>query len=736
MFILDQKLQPVSGLLHAFVTLHSGNSMKYLNTFNKAILAVTIAQICQFSYAAEQNSENEIERIEVIGQASYRSTATKSTLSPINSPVSVSVLDQELLNQRQADSVTKALRYVSGVTTESRASITIFDQFNMRGFDTYQSFYDGLPLLTNNLWNLYPQVDAFATESIEVLKGPASSLYGLVPPGGLVNQVAKYPTGSEQAMVRATIGSHGMLELGADISGQLHQKADYRLVLLGKKRDGQQVTTENERITIAPTVTLNLSEKTTLSLNAYYQNDPKMVPSTPLPAIGTLYSAPYGKLASDAYSGDKNWNRFEREVLMLGYKLNHQFESGWTFLQKFRFTDAHGEQRNMYNNGLADDQQTLTRAAYRTNENIEGFVLDNQLSGLINTGNLTHHLLFGFDYQDSESDVNYQDTLGTQTASIDLSNPNHNLLNITQLPLDFYSEAHDINIQQKGLYAQDEIKFNKLSVILNARFDKFNSQDKADNVYNGAEYGSNTKIDQNQFSGRIAAMYAFDSGLRPYVNYSESFEPVSGVDSVTDQTFKPTTAQQKELGIKYQSDDNSITFTSAYFDITKQNVVVNTPDFAQKTQTGEVESKGFEFELKTQITDDFILTTNYTHLDMEVTKDKLDPELVGKTPVWVAEEMASVWANYYFSNTLEGLMLGGGARYVGKSQLDKYNTDTVPSYTLLDAVMAYKLANHDVQITGSVSNITDKRFVGACYDANNCWMGADRTVELGIQVGF
>lgn len=697
---------------------------------------MSIAPICQLSYAVEQSDKTDIERIEVIGQASYRSTATKSSLSPIDSPVSIAVLDQALLKQRQADSVTKALRYISGVTTESRASISIFDQFNMRGFDTYQSFYDGLPLLTNNLWNLYPQVDAYATESIEVLKGPASSLYGLVPPGGLVNQVAKYPTGTEQATVRATIGSHGMMELGADISGQLHQQADYRLVLLGKKRDGQQVTTENERLTIAPSLTVSLSDRTSLSLNAYYQNDPKMVPSTPLPAVGTLYAAPYGKLASDAYAGDKNWNGFEREVLMLGYKLNHEFDNGWTFLQKFRFTDAHAEQRNMYNNGLAEDQTTLIRSAYRTNENIEGFVLDNQLAGSIKIGGVSHNLLFGFDYQDSESDVNYQDTLGTQTASIDLSNPDYQLLDISQLPLDYYSEAHVINIEQKGLYAQDEINFNQLSVILNARFDQFNSQDNADNVYAGTEYTTDTKIDQQQFSGRIAAMYTFESGLRPYLNYSESFEPVSGVDSVTGQTFKPTTAQQKEIGIKYQSDDNSVSFSSAYFNITKQNVVVNTPDFAQKTQTGEIESKGVEFELSTQITEDLILTTNYTHLDMQVTKDKLDPDLVGKTPVWVAENMASVWANYYFSDALDGLMLGGGARYVGKSQLDKYNSDTVPSYTLFDAVMAYKLANYDVEITGSVSNLTDKRFVGACYDANNCWMGADRTIELGVQVGF
>ena len=657
--------------------------------FYPSLTALAIA-VATSPVAQEQDDES-LEHIEVNPMQSYRSTATKSSLRPIDSPVSISVIDQELLQLRQAQTVSEALRYSSGVTTESRPTITIFDQFTIRGFDTYQTFYDGLPLLSNNSWNLYPQVDSFATESLEILKGPASSLYGLVPPGGMVNQVAKYPKDEDETLVRAAVGSDNLFELGVDTTGQLTDNARYRVVALGRKQDGFQDTTENERYTIAPSVTVDISKATELTLSAYYQDDPEMVPSTPLPGVGTLYEAPYGKLDASVYAGDENWNSYSREVLMLGYKLNHEFNDNWSVLQKFRYTDADALQQNTYHSGTPIDDIYLTRSAYLTDEEIDGVTVDTQVAGFVQTGDVAHNLLFGVDYQNSDSTVAYRDTLTTDTPVLDLSNIDNDLFDVSSLPLDFYQEDHVIDIEQIGFYLQDEIRIDNFTFLLNGRYDQFESTDVAENEYAGFPYGSTTEIDQNEFSGRVAAMYTFDSGWRMYANYSESFEPVSGTDSVTGEAFKPTTADQVEVGTKYISGDGATTFTGAYFVLTKQNVVVNTSDFAQYTQNGEVESKGIELELNTRVTNALSVQANATFLDMEVTEDTLDPDVVGKTPVWVAEESASVWANYFFDDALDGLMLGAGVRYVGETQADKYNTDTVPSYTLVDAVLSYDM---------------------------------------------
>nr|WP_232365003.1 TonB-dependent siderophore receptor [Salinimonas marina] len=666
----------------------------------------------------------------------YRSTATKSSLRPIDAPVSISVIDQQLLQLRQADSVNKALRYTSGVTTESRPTITIFDQFTIRGFTTYQTFYDGLPLLTNNSWNLYPQVDAFATEALEILKGPASSLYGLVPPGGMVNQVAKFPTDDNASLVRAMVGSDGLLELGLDTAGTLTEDTHYRVVALGRSRDGYQDTTETERYTFAPSITMDLSDATELTFSAYYQDDPQMVPSTPLPGVGTLYETAYGKITPSAYAGDENWNSFSREVLMLGYKLHHQINENWSVLQKFRYTDADAQQQNTYHNALAEDGITLLRSAYSTDEAIDGITVDTQLAGRVVTADIVHNLLLGVDYQSSDSTVAYRDTLGNETPTLDLSNIDNNLFEPEQLPLDFYQEDHAIDIRQLGVYLQDEMQVGNFTLLLNGRFDHYDSTDEVSNIYNTSAYGSTAEIDQNEFSGRAAAMYTFESGWRIYANFSESFEPVVGFDSQTGEGFKPTTAQQIEAGTKYQSQDGGTTFTGAYFVLTKENVVVNSPDFISRTQNGEVESKGLELELNTALTDSLVLQASATYLDMAVTEDPLDPAVVGKTPVWVAEQSASLWANYFFSDTLSGLMLGAGLRYTGEQQADKYNSDVVPSYTVVDMVLAYDIPKYDVRLTGSVSNVADKEYVGACYDTNNCWYGAQRRVEVGVQKRF
>lgn len=702
---------------------------------------LTISMVAAFSAQAEddnhQAKDAKVETIHIYAKG-YRSTSTKSELKPFEAPMSIEVINQSLLQLRQADTVNKALRYVPGVTPESRVTATIFDQYTIRGFQSYRNYYDGLPLQANGLWNLYPQVDAFATESIEVLKGPTSVLYGSAPPGGMVNQIAKAANGSEFTQLRTRVGSNNLTEAAIDTSGNAGD-LDYRFVAMGRSKDGQQETTEEQRLTLAPTLTWQAGRDTSITLSAYYQDDPDMNPSTSLHSIGTLFEAPYGKLSANAYAGDQNWNNFDRTVTMLGYKINHQLNDNWSVLQNFRHTDAEGLQRNTYTQGLAPDHSTLVRSAYVTDETMDGFVVDTQLAGKLTSNDISHALLFGYDFNRLDSAVGYSDTLGQNTPMINLAAPDYDQFVASELPTNFYTEQHDIRQDQQGIYFQDEISIDQWTVILGGRYDEYESTGSADKTYAGTPLGnSETVIDQDQFSGRVAVMYSFESGVSPYFNYSESFEPTSGVDSVTEQAFKPTTAQQYETGLKYINEDRSLFVTASWFDLRKQNVVVNTADFAQKTQNGEVTSKGIEVTAKADISDQFSVLASYSQLDMEVSKNELDLSLIGKTPVWVADKTASLWGNYHFDM---GLMLGGGVRYVGQSAMDKYNSEWVPSYTLWDLAASYDLdfSNSFVsgaRLTFSVSNLTDREYVGACYDANNCWLGAQRSVEMGLAVNF
>lgn len=154
--------------------------------FQLKLPILMIAAACASMAHANGDQPAEIALPEVVVSGSgYRTTGTKSDLTPMQAPMSYEVYDNELLTARQVDSVNEALRYVPGVTPESRSTVTIFDQYTIRGFESYRNYYDGLPLQYNGLWNLVPQVDVFATQSVEVLKGPTSVLYGSAPPGGM-----------------------------------------------------------------------------------------------------------------------------------------------------------------------------------------------------------------------------------------------------------------------------------------------------------------------------------------------------------------------------------------------------------------------------------------------------------------------------------------------------------------------------------------------------------------------
>ena len=697
-------------------------------------LALIVAGMAPLQAQAEENSTADaaqLESVTVYGEG-YRTTGTKSELEPIESPMSYEVYDEELLDQRQVSSVNQALRYVPGITPENRATVTVFDQYTMRGFQSFRNYYDGLPLQDNTLWNVVPQVDAFATQGIEVLKGPVSVLYGSAPPGGMINQTAKQPQSSPETLIRARAGSHSLKELAVDNTGAATDNVDYRVIALARQKDGQMQTTKEERTLLAPSATIALGNDTSLNVNLYYQDDPHMVPSTPLPSVGTMRTARYGELGSDAYAGDQNWGNMEREVTMIGYKLNHKFSPSLTFLQNFRHSDAEALQQNTYNYGLAAGDRTLIRSAYFTDEKSDGFAVDNQLAWKLKSGAAQHNVLVGVDYQTLELDIKYGDTLSINTPTIDLSNPNHNQINPAALPLDSYTETHLIDQSQLGIYLQDEIHWQAFTLIAGLRKDSYDSTDKADKSYLGSPWSEETRIDQDETSGRLAAMYTFNSGWAPYVSYAESYEPTSGSDTLTGDAFKPTTASQIETGVKFKSGDGDTEITAAIFEIAQENVVINTPDFMQYTQAGEVTSTGLELAIGTWFGDDLHIHATFNQQNVEVTQNDLDPTLVGKTPVWVADRQASLWGSYFINAAFD---VSAGLRHVGKRQMDAANTYNIPGYTLADMAASYAI-NDQYRLGMTISNLADERYVGACYDANNCWMGAERSAEVSLYVNF
>ncbi|MBR7888127.1 TonB-dependent siderophore receptor [Marinomonas sp. A79] len=714
--------------------------MKPAVHFPLTMLAVAILSASSHVFAEDTADSTMLENIivdqlstlEVKGQT-YRNTATKTQLDPEETPQAISIIDAESLESLGVESVSEAVRYSAGVNTELRGgAISRLDLFNIRGFDNDTVLLDGLPLLYND-WNLQPQIDMSTVEQIEIFKGPTSTLYGEMPPGGMVNIISKVPQDEEKTSLEVVVGSDSKKEVSLDTTGAISDSARYRLITKISESDGQAVTSENKRMLIAPSLDLDLSADTQLNLNMYYQNDPSMGVYSSLPSRGTVYSNINGQLSDSAYAGDANWETYDRDVLLLGYKLDHSINQTWSFMQNARVTIAEAYQENTYSTGLDSDERTLNRRAYLTDESTKGINLDNQLSAIFDIGEAEHNVLFGVDYLTLTSDIKYEDAVA---PSIDLYDPNY--YQIIASDLDFaasgYSSDFTIKKKQTGLYIQDQVRLNNWVLLAGGRYDRFSYEET------GTKYGADatTKIDQNQFSGRVGALYEFDNGISPFINFAQSFEPVSGSDK-DGNDFDTSTANQWETGLKYQS--RGLTTSATVFEIIKSNVLTNDPNGTayDKIQVGEVRARGLELEAKQALTPRGSVSVAYTLQDVEVTKD--NSGIAGNTPIWTPEQQFSAWLNYApDSGALAGASFGTGLRYVGSMQVDAENSDTVPSYTLVDLSVGYDLAQLSANWKGAsvklaVTNAFDETYY-SCYDTDNCWYGADRSFEISGRYDF
>ncbi|PMJ88733.1 TonB-dependent siderophore receptor [Vibrio sp. 10N.261.55.A7] len=718
-------------------------------SFSISPLSAAIASVLVLSFGVSANTvdsgttnsnQSEIETISVLGQT-YRNTATKTSLEPEETPQAITVIDSEELEIRGVKSLNQALRYAPGVVTENKGgSVTMYDTFSVRGFAVKQSYYDGLALQFLNGWNLQPQIDPIAIQQVEVFKGPTSVLYGSMPPGGMVNMIAKTPQKESNTDVGLATGSRNLMEASIDTTGQIGDSDfSYRIIGLARTRDGQVNHTEEERYVFAPSLNWEVSDKTLINFNLYYQNDPAMGMNSAMPASGSMIDNPNGSTTPNTFVGDKNWSKFEREVLMLGYKVDHQFNSNWGFLQNFRYTDASLYQENTYHSDYYGhwDPSTgnLDRNIYSTDEESKGYTVDNQLSGFVMTGDVEHNLLFGLDYQQLKGSSIYAEYGSTsQFGVFNIFNPNNDLINRDSLTKAF-EVKDDVTLRQTGLYVQDQMRFDRLVVIAGGRYDNYKTT---------SDYaGSYTEADDSAFSYRVGALYEFENGLAPFANYATSFEPVTGVSSFG-EAYKPETGQQIEVGLKYQSSDYSKTASASLFRIEKNDVLVTDPtsaDFQDQLQVGQVRSQGLEVEAGLQITSGLDVAANYTYTDMEITKDSANG-LQGTTPIYVPEHAANLWSNYHwYEGALSGTRLSGGVRYTGEMQMDATNKQgKVPSYTLVDLSIGYDLGSAKESLSGATVNLLATNLFNeeyfSCFDQTNCWYGEERTVELNVNYNF
>lgn len=657
----------------------------------------------------------------------WTNSATKSAVAESKTPQVINTIAAKEIEQRHASSVNEILRYAPGVSTEVRGSTSYMSEYKIRGFNVDQEFYNGLQLPYNVTGNTKARIDPLLIESVDILKGPSSVLYGGGSPGGLVNIQSKKPQKEAKTELGFNTGNRNLKEGYLDSTGQI-ANSDWNYRLLGKatESDEQAHTTRYENYLVAPSVTWQPDDKTRLTIDALAQNTPSLTPSDPMPL--SYLRSKYADRRD--YAGDE-WSGFKQRQWMLGYSFEHEFDSGWGFNQKARYFDVDTHQRSAYSTGTGSEVYQLNRFAYTTDEDLQSFNIDNQVTRTVALGDWQHHLLAGFDYQKLNSHFHYR--YASSTPGIDMRNPDHSQIDNDALGLET-AQKNRLGYQQNGYYLQDQIAFGGLNVLASLRFDDYRSV-----TTNYLQNGDKAWVSQDRLTKRLGALYAFDNGLSPFISYSEGFAPVSPQGTLTAKDVKPTTSKQVEGGVKYLLAEYATTFTASVFNIRQKNVVTSDPGFLNYRQTGEVESKGAELSAISRPTDNLTLIANYAYTHAINTEDD---KYQGKRPTQVPENAFNLWGDYTFDSTpLRGLTLGAGARYTGPMEISPANdAGKLGGTTQYDLAASYRMGELAPSLEGltlkaSAQNVTNKETL-TCYDATNCWIGRDRTFQFGASYSF
>ncbi len=279
---------------------------------------------------------------------------TKTDASILETPQSISVVSREQMDARGVTTVEQALRYTPNVSVPYGYDPR-YDWMSLRGFDSKSStFVNGLPLARSTYGIMRP--DTYLLERVEVLRGPASVLYGQSEPGGVINLVSKRAPDTPLHEVSVRAGSHELGELAADFGGPLDDQGTlaYRVTMLGNDMNGQVDKTDNRRQAFAPTITWRPNDDTELTVLATYQKDdgdfafsrafaPELVQAFRLRS----------NRERDFYEGDPNFNKFERTHASLGYELSHRLNDVWSLRQNLRYENMNYDYRYLNNNAAA-----------------------------------------------------------------------------------------------------------------------------------------------------------------------------------------------------------------------------------------------------------------------------------------------------------------------------------------------------------------------------------------------
>ncbi|WP_138503584.1 TonB-dependent siderophore receptor [Nostoc sp. PA-18-2419] len=655
-------------------------------------------------------SDKPIELVVTGEQDGYRvpdaSTATRTDTPLRDIPASIQVIPRQVLQDQKAVRLQDAVQNVSGVTQGGNYGGLNAGSYIIRGFRQDGNFRNGF-----RDSDFFTLSDVANLERVEILKGPASVLFGQAEPGGIINLVTKQPLSEPYYAAEFTAGSYDFYRPTLDISGPLNTDKTllYRLNVAYQNSGSFRDFVDTERIFIAPSLTWKIGTKTTLNFDFEYLNNDTGFDR----GLVTVGNRP-APIPISRFLGIPGENDSKNIVYRAGYRLEHKFSENWQLRNAVSITI--NKSNNFYTepDSLIDDR-FFVRYYENSKFETDNYSLQTEVIGKFATGSIIHQPLLGIELNRSDGPVIFRDVI---LPPLDIFSSVNNSVIPTD-PLEATFKAR-LRTDRLGIYLQDQVTLlDNLKLLVGGRFD-FTEQ-KNDDLLAG------TSISQSDqaFSPRVGIVYQPIPPISLYASYSSSFVPAIG-NSANGSTFEPTQGTQYEVGIKADL-SNRLSATLAAYQITKTNVLttdLNNPSFS--IQVGEQRSQGIELDVAGEILPGWKIIAAYAYTDAEITEDN-NPLLAGNLLNNVAKNTVSLWTTYEIQRgSLQGLGFGLGLYYVGDRQGDLANTFVLPSYFRTDAALYYKRNNWKAAI--NIKNLFDERYYETSQTRLVIYPGAPLTV--------
>ena len=686
-----------------------------------------------FSQTNNSSDATELEVINVLGNA-LNFGATKSEISVEETPRSLSIISKETIKKRGALTVEDSLNNTAGVISNQFGFATRSDSTSIRGLPAPQ-YQDNLQTVFGFFNNT--RADVYTLEQVEVLKGPASVLYGQAAPGGIVSLVSKVanPKYVDQDEVVLSIGNNNRFRVASDLGFNLSGDGTWtgRLVSVLQNSDTQVDFVEDDAFVFAPSVTYQ-NDKTTLTALFNYTKDEGDTASQFLPlavtACGSSQVSVTGsnlctgtsgqQVDNNLYVGEPDFNKFDSESTTLSLFATHQINDVFSFNGTARYRENDSDYQQTWvtfgapgTPRVAADGTAFSRTFFDSISGTDQLAFDGRLLADFNTGVVSHQLALGLNYQKVNQTSNDGFFFTGPTTGFNLFNPVYDGSDTptSEAAFDGVRFITDSETEAIDVYLTNHSTIGNLIVNSGIRFSSVNSED-----------GFNDQ-DDSENPITLGLLYKTNIGLNPYINYSESFLATVGTDVVSGTPLLPQEGEQLEVGFKYQPSDTKSFFTLSYFDIEQSNLV----EFlaAGTTQSGDsAEISGVELEAHIQA-GEFTVDLNVTHLDAE----NISSTGVSSTFESQPENTASLWVNWTpESGILKDFSFGSGVRYADSNESSAGSLRIVTDgYTVYDTNVIYSgFKNLDLSL--NIRNLTNEEFFATCLARGDCFPGEERTI--------